>query len=81
MTDTIPADSERNQPLGLTLNDGLGAGAVAHCWPWSHVYSPWIDTHNVEKRRTHDNALVSSGVQQQSRCHRCGKLRLRLVMA
>lgn len=29
MTDTIPADSEQGQPLGLPLNDGLGPGDVA----------------------------------------------------
>lgn len=38
MTDTIPADSEHNRPLGLPLNDVLGAGVArdpSHADHWS----------------------------------------------
>ena len=56
--------------------DGIG-----RCWPWSHTYTAWTDTHNVTKSRTFDNSVVAHGVLQERRCTRCGKLQLRTAWA
>jgi hypothetical protein len=50
------------------------------CWPWSHTYTIWEDTAKVEKRRSSDGALVAVGVEQQCRCTKCGKLKVRLEL-
>lgn len=58
------------------LSAGLG-----RCWPWSHNYTKWTDTHSVTKSRTSDDTAVAHGVLQERRCKRCGKLQLRTEWA
>lgn len=53
-------------------------GLVGCCWPWKHKYTAWRDTHTVSKLRACDNSIVATGIQQERRCAKCGKLKMRI---
>jgi hypothetical protein len=46
-----------------------------------HRWGMWKDRSTVSKHTTLAKTLVSSGVEQERRCERCGKLQLRIEWA
>lgn len=63
-------------PIGAASELSAGLG---RCWPWTHKYTVWTDTHTVTKSRCSDNTVLAHGVVQERRCQLCGKLQLRTV--
>ena len=48
------------------------------CHFWNHDWTPWEDTHSLEKFSTIHKGLIDSGIQQERRCKNCNKIQLRV---
>lgn len=54
--------------------------SVRRCW-FLHNWSRWEDVAKVQKRSTAHDTLLATGIQQNRRCLRCGRLDMRIEWA